>query len=195
MRPDDHSSRRSFLRASLFAASAVLGGGRLPALADGARSGSWCRELSKIARDDAYDFSLDLLDGKDALFTLSDYVGRPVWLQFFASWCGPCNREASDIVRIASKYGDAVATVGIDVKEQPERARAFRDLHEIPFPIALDSKASVFDSLGFKALPTHLFIDARGVISCLSVGDLTPEQMDNEIAVALARHPKPQAKS
>jgi len=137
---------------------------------------------------------LYLLDGKEQVFTLSDYLGRPVWLQFFASWCGPCNREAGDIVRIANKYGDALVTIGIDVEEQPERAQAFRDLHKIPFPIALDSKATVFDSLGFKDLPTHVFVDARGVVSCLSVGDLTPDQMDNEIAVALARLPKPQAR-
>ncbi len=183
------SSRRSFLSASLAVASTVLTANGLPALAGGARSGSWCQDLSKFAREHIYDFSLYLLDGKDQVFTLSDYLGRPVWLQFFASWCGPCNEEAGDVVRIANKYGDALATIGIDVEEQPERARAFRDRHKIPFPIALDSKATVFDSLGFKNFPTHMFVDARGLVSCLSVGDLTPAQMDNEIAVASARHP------
>jgi cytochrome c biogenesis protein CcmG/thiol:disulfide interchange protein DsbE len=188
-------SRPSFIRAALLTSAALAGVSPRAASADGARSGSWCRDLSKVAREDAYDFSLYLLDGEDKIFTLSDYLGRPIWLQFFASWCGPCNREAADVVRIASKYGDAIVTVGIDVKEQPERARAFRDLHKIPFPITLDGEAKVFDSLGFRGFPTHMFVDARGLISCLTDGDLTPAQMDNEIAVALSRPGKPQAKA
>lgn len=98
-------------------------------------------------------------------------------------------------MRIANKYSDAVVTAGIDVEEQPERARAFRELHGIPFPIALDRKSTVFDSLGFIDLPTHMFIDANGFVSCLSAGDLTPAQMDNELAVALARRPRPQTQS
>jgi thiol-disulfide isomerase/thioredoxin len=183
------------MRTALLTSAALIGGSPRPASADGARSGSWCRDLSKVARDDAYDFSLYLLDGDDKVFTLSDYVGRPVWLQFFASWCGPCNQEAADVVRIANKYAGAVVTVGIDVKEQPGRARAFRDLHNIPFPIALDKEGTVFNSLGFRGFPTHLFVDARGLVSCLTDGDLTPAQMDNEIAVALARQAKPQAKA
>ena len=120
-----------------------------------------------------------MLDGK------SDDV-----FYFFASWCGPCNVEAADIVRIAAKYGDALHVVGIDVKEPAERARAFRDRHRISYPIALDDTGSVFEALGLHEFPTHVFLDARGVISCVSIGDLTPDQMDNEVAVAAARAPK-----
>jgi hypothetical protein len=105
----------------------------------------------------------------------------------------PCNDEASEIVTLAGKYGASVYTAGIDVKERPEPVRAFRDRHKIPFPIALDTKGAVFKSLGFTGLPTHVFFDARGLVSCISVGKLTPDQMDNEIAVALARGSVPGA--
>lgn len=163
----------------------------MPVRAGGARSGQWCLPITKFARDHVYDFDLELLDGNGELFSLSKLAGKPVWLNFFTSWCGPCNREAADIVSIWRKYGDAVHVVGIDVAEKPEQARAFRDKHAIPFPIALDTTSSVFDALGFTGYPTHAFLDQQGLISCLSAGDLTPTQMDNELAVALARVPRP----
>jgi thiol-disulfide isomerase/thioredoxin len=180
-------SRRFFLSSS----GAIVTAASAPhlAVAAGARSGSWCLPLTKVANADAYDFSLRLLDANDAIFTLSDYLGRPVWLNFFASWCPPCNDEAADIVAIAAKYGDALAVIGIDVRESADKARGFRVKHNIPYPIALDETGSVFRALGLKQYPTHVFVDAIGMISCISVGDLTAEQMDNEVSVAAARHP------
>jgi hypothetical protein len=81
-------TRRSFFESSFSAllVSAATLGFESPAIAGGARSGPWCRELTKTARDETYDFSLYLLDGDGTVFTLSDHIGRPVWLQFFASW-------------------------------------------------------------------------------------------------------------
>lgn len=191
-RPQPALSRRHVLAALTAGFMAVFTHG-LPALAAGARTGPWCREMSKVAREEIYDFTLHKLDSEDDdLFSLSALKGKPVWLQFFASWCGPCNREAADIVRIAAKYSDAIHVAGIDVGETPEHARAFRDAHNIPFTIALDHTQNVFHGLGFTAFPTHVFVDAQGYFSCISVGDLTPEQMDNEVAVALGRAPRPE---
>lgn len=164
------------------------------AAAHGARSGPWCDTLAKFARENTFDFSLELLDAEGKIFTLSDLVGKPVWLNFFTTWCPPCNAEASDIVRIGATYARNAHVVGIDVAEDPANVRAFRDRHNIAFPIALDKTGSVFHGFGFHGYPTHVFLDAAGAISCISVGDLTPEQMDNELAVALARTATPQAK-
>ena len=185
--------RRRFLLGGLAAYAAASTG--TAGQAGGARSGPWCRPLTKAATENAFDFGLYLLDPAGAVFDLGDLEGRPVWLNFFTSWCPPCNSEAADIVRISKKYGDALHVVGIDVREKPEQARAFRDLHSIPYPIALDSTGAIFTGFGLRGLPTHVFIDADGFISCVSVGDLTAEQMDNEVAVALARVKKPQGAS
>lgn len=179
------ADRRRFLAGGLATLALALSG--RPALAAGARTGPWCATLTKAARENIYDFSLPLLDHPDELFTLSELTGKPTWLQFFASWCPPCNAEAADINRIARKYGDAIHLIGIDVKEKPEPVRAYRDRHAIAYPIALDSTGSIFKGFGFTGFPTHMFLDGRGLASCLSVGDLTPEQMDNEIAAALER--------
>jgi peroxiredoxin len=191
---DVTSNRRRHVRSRRFFlsyAGATIAAACVPHVvgASGARSGSWCLPLTKVANADAYDFSLRLLDATDAIFTLSDYLGRPVWLNFFASWCPPCNDEAANIVSIAAKYGDALAVVGIDVRESAEKARGFRIKHNIPYPIALDETGSVFQALGLRQYPSHVFVDAIGMISCISVGDLTPQQMDNEVSVAAARHP------
>ena len=165
--------------------------------ADGARTGPWCRALSKAAREDAYDITAELLDGDGdgASFHLSDHLGKPVWLQFFTTWCPPCNAEASDVVRTAEKYRDTIVTVGIDVGETAAKVRAFRDRHKIVYPIALDESSEVFHELGLRGYPTHLFFDANGMVSCVSVGDMTPDQFENEIAVALARPPLPQLRT
>jgi len=184
-------SRRHVLSSLVVAAGAMLGSA-LPASAGAARSGSWCNELTPAQRDTVIDFSLRLLDADD-VFTLSALRGKPVWLQFFASWCTSCNDEAADVVRIAQKYGDAIHTVGIDVNEKPELARRYRDTHKITYPIALDETASVFHSLGFTLLPTHVFFDSTGLVSCVSVAELTAEQLDNEVAVALSRSTPPPA--
>lgn len=186
-------TRSRFLGGAASVSAAMLA---LPqrAAAHGARSGPWCHALTKGGRENIYDFSLDLLDGDGAIFTLSDLIGKPVWLNFFTTWCPPCNAEASDIVRIGATYAQSAHVVGIDVAEAPAKVRAFRDRHGIAFPIALDTGGSVFRGFGFHGYPTHVFLDATGAISCVSVGDLTPAQMDNELAVALARTALPQAK-
>ena len=182
------SVRGRFIAGAACATVATLAA-RSTGAGSGARSGPWCRDLTKIARENIYDFDLDTLDGKDKTFTLSKLEGRVVWLNFFTSWCPPCNAEAADIVRIGAKYGETLAVVGISVKETPDPVREFRKRHRIPYTIALDDTGAVFKSLGFIYYPTHVFIDARGYISCISIGDLTPEQMDNEVSVALDRAP------
>ena len=187
-----HDRQRFLIGALSACVASALPTGRIRAA--GARTGPWCRPLVKGASETSYDFSLYTLDGERRVFTLSDLRGKPVWLNFFTSWCPPCNDEAADIVRIAHAYAGSVHVIGIDVKEKPEPVRAFRDRHRITFPIALDDTASVFKSLGLHEYPSHVFLDASGRPSCLAVGDLTPDQMNNELAVALARD-VPQASS
>jgi thiol-disulfide isomerase/thioredoxin len=184
-----NSSRATFVaRGSAALAVGIAGAG---IGANRPRSGPWCRALSKSGRERIFDFSLYLLDGKDAVFTLSEQRGYVVWLNFFTSWCGPCNLEAPNILSVAKKYGDVLRVVGIDVRETPTAVRAFREQHTITFPIALDDKGAVFESFGLPGFPTHIFMDASGLISCVSLGGLALSEMDNEVAVALARVPAP----
>ena len=177
-------SRRHFLLAAAACATQVAR--PTTTVAAGARPGKYCIPLGKGVGDLQYDFELNLLDGNGATFRVSDWYGSPIWLTFFASWCPPCNSEAGDIVDFAKHYApQGLRVAGIDVHEKAEAARIFRDRHRIPFPIALDETGSVFNQLGFIGIPTQMFLDRTGRITCAAMTELTRTDMDNEIAVAL----------
>ncbi|HTV74978.1 MAG TPA: TlpA disulfide reductase family protein [Candidatus Acidoferrales bacterium] len=152
----------------------------------GARPGPYCSPLATDVAGPPYDFELELLDGNGQTFRLAQQLGSAVWLNFFASWCPSCDGEADRLARLAAHYAPhGLVTVGIDYKEPPAPVRAFRDRHKITFPIALDSMGSVFAGLGLSALPTHLFFDRAGRITCVAADDISFKAMDNEISVAL----------
>lgn len=133
------------------------------------------------------DFTLPVLDGDGKTLRFSEIAGKAVWLNFYATWCPPCNKEMPNIVAMEAKYRDAgLAVVGIDVGESAEKARAFQAKYKIPFPILLDSDFAVYKSI-FKnvGFPSSMFFAGGGLISCIVMDDLTWKQMDNEIAVAL----------
>jgi thiol-disulfide isomerase/thioredoxin len=182
------TSRTTFLLGALGAGVAVCSPPARAVSGGGARPGEYCAPLRKGVQDMVYDFALYLLDGDGRTFELSSTLGKGVWLNFFASWCGPCNAESASVVELAERYAPAgLSTIGIDVGERPEPVRTYRDKYKISFPIALDSTSSVFKSFGFQALPTHVFFDRSGRLTCVVPSDLTLREMDNEIGVALSR--------
>lgn len=155
-----------------------------PAVAGGARSGDWCTHPKGNPH---IDFSLALLDGGGARFLLSSLSGSSVWLTFFTTWCPPCNEEAAAIVDFGKRYRAAgLRIVGIDVKESPEKVRAFVGRYGMDYTVVLDPHATVFHGFGGNAFPTHIFLDRTGHITCVAHGALQSREMDNEIAVALA---------
>jgi peroxiredoxin len=158
-----------------------------PALAGSARPGPFCKPLAKGAADVVWDFELYLLDGDGKTFRLADLLGSPVWLNFFTSWCGPCNEEATRVIELSHRYAaQGLHVIGIDVAEKAPAVRGFRDKYKIDYPIALDETGSVFKDFGMHAYPTHMFLHRSGKISCIFVGDLENRFMDNEVAVVTA---------
>jgi peroxiredoxin len=182
------SSRAHFLSAT-FALGAGLAAAPLGIDAHGARPGPYCLPLRKGVADKLYDFELEILDDTK-IFSLADNIGYPVWLNFYASWCPPCNHEMPDVVRIAAKYAaSGLRVFGVDVKEPDDKARAFAKKYALPFPVLLDREGSVFKSFGFDGYPTHVFFGANGALTCVVADGLEPNQMDNEVAVAIDRAP------
>jgi thiol-disulfide isomerase/thioredoxin len=143
-------------------------------------------ELTRDASRVRYDFELELLDGERERVRLGDFLGSAIWLNFFATWCGPCNAEADRLVQIAEHYKPyGLVTISVDVKESPEAVRAYRERHHISYPIALDRDGSIFKGFGLRGYPTQLFFGRDGRITCFDLGDMEFNEMDNEIAVAL----------
>lgn len=119
----------------------------------------------------APDFSLETLDGER--IALSDLRGRPVLLNFWASWCGPCRAEMPAIQRVyerLSPEGAVVLAVNVTAQDSREAAQAFAGAHALTFPILLDTSGEVARLYQNRALPSSFFIDTQGIIREIVIG-------------------------
>ncbi len=87
-----------------------------------------------------------------------------MWLNFWATWCPPCQSETPVLREMDEAYGDkGLAIVGIAVQETtPDDVQAYADRYELGYDIAFDASADIFNLYKVFALPTQFFIDADG---------------------------------
>jgi len=122
----------------------------------------------------APDFELPLLDGDE--FKLSDHIGKEVIiLNFFATWCGPCNAEMPELAAYHESVKDkAVFMLGIDAQEKPEKVRSFFRKYEAYYPAGIDDDdTGVGDLYGVTGYPTTVLIGVDGKIKLYEVGPIT----------------------
>ncbi len=113
----------------------------------------------------APDFVLTTLDGREV--RLSDYRGHVVFLNFWATWCGPCKVEMPAIERLYREYrrqGFTILAVSTDL-EGPAVTRPYRDALGLTFTIAHDPEAVVMRLYGVRTLPVTFLVDREGVIT------------------------------
>ena len=109
--------------------------------------------------------------------SLASLRGKAVYLNFFASWCPPCNAEAPEIDRVQREYGArGLQVVGVDVLENARKAAQFRDSHHLGYPVVVDD-GTLRDQYDINGLPVHVFIDRSGVVQRIVVGELSPSAM------------------
>jgi thiol-disulfide isomerase/thioredoxin len=124
-------------------------------------------------------FSVKTLDDKK--LSLAKYRGKPVYIDFFASWCSPCREETPGIVKLSKKYAKAgLVVIGLDYNEIQDRAQGMVDTFKIPFPVAIADQ-KLLDSYGVIALPVHVFIDRRGTIKAYRLGEMSNDQIEAAI--------------
>ena len=121
----------------------------------------------------APNFRLENMEGEHVL--LSDLRGTPVFLNFWAVWCGPCRYEMPEMERVYRQLGDKVAFLAVDLDEPKERVEVYIDLLEITFPIVLDDGAVVTRAYGVAGFPSTYLIDEIGVIRNIKVGAFLSE--------------------
>jgi cytochrome c biogenesis protein CcmG/thiol:disulfide interchange protein DsbE len=127
----------------------------------------------------APDFALTTLDGKS--FSLSHLRGRPVVVNFWASWCLTCSQEQSALVAAWQTYGDNVAFVGIDYEDTPSDARAFLQSYGGGWPMLRDPGQRTALNYGVYGVPETFFIDRHGVVRYKSTGTVTPAVLQTQI--------------
>ncbi|HEY3904697.1 MAG TPA: TlpA disulfide reductase family protein [Streptosporangiaceae bacterium] len=127
----------------------------------------------------AQPFSLGELGHPSTQISLSGYAGRPVIVNFFASWCGPCQRETPLLAQFYRSHHGKVVIVGIDDNDRTSKALAF--LHEkgASYPVGVDPQASVATLYGVIELPQTFFLNAKHQIVHHVFGDLTARELDS----------------
>jgi cytochrome c biogenesis protein CcmG, thiol:disulfide interchange protein DsbE len=130
---------------------------------EGLRPGDLAPELEAV-REDGTVVTLTDLDGEPV--RLADLRGRLVWLNFWASWCPPCQAETPVLRGLDEAYRDAgLALVGVAVQETtPDDVRAYAQRYELGYRIAFDASADIFHRYRVFALPTQFFIGPDGRI-------------------------------
>ncbi len=133
----------------------------------------------------APNFTLTDLQGRTV--SLLSLRGRPVVINFFASWCPPCKMETPDLVNMYQQYGEKVQFLAVNMAPDDtlsgvqEYVRAFG----VPYPVLLDSSGAVEATYGVIDIPTSFFIDSKGVIMSRVVGFMPPVMMRAKVAQLL----------
>ena len=131
----------------------------------------------------APDFSLTDVDGRTV--KLSDYAGRPVWVNVWASWCAPCRAEMPDIDAVyrEARRGDpnGLALMVISLGEDPAAVRRYLGTTKYELPVLLDPMFSFTEKYRVSGLPTHYFIGRDGRIRDLAIGGLKPNGMRSRL--------------
>jgi thiol-disulfide isomerase/thioredoxin len=131
------------------------------------------------AGEPAPDFALVLDDGR--FLNLADLQGRPVVLNFWATWCGPCRMEMPELVKAANADPDLVV-LAVDVQEAREPVEQFAAEFQMNMPIVLDAEGKVRSLYRVPGLPTTYFVDRSGNIASVVVGPLTPQVLEARLA-------------
>jgi peroxiredoxin len=114
--------------------------------------------------------------------SLAAFKGKPVYLNFFASWCVPCNEEAPGVASLYGKYrAKGFNVVGVNELEDKSKALAFAHQYKWPFPIAVDGDGAMAGSYGILGLPVHIFIDKHGKVSTFRLGEMEPPEIEAAI--------------
>lgn len=119
--------------------------------------------------------------------SLASLRGKVVYLNFFATWCPPCNEEAPAIDALARNYSArGVQVVGVDVLENARKAAEFRSAHRLSYPVIVDD-GTLRDQYAINGLPVHAFIDRNGVLRSLVVGEISTQDMHANVIRLLAQ--------
>ena len=130
-----------------------------------------------LAASKAPDFTLRDINGKK--HTLSDYEGKVVLLNFWATWCRPCVQEHGVLTAAASRYSGKVRFLGVVYEDTEERIRAFLKRSGAAYPTLIDEAGKTAIAYGVYGVPETFFIDAQGQILFKHAGPLNHQSIES----------------
>lgn len=140
------------------------------------------RGLATEIGDQAPDFELQTLNGETV--RLSDFKGKKVFLNFWATWCPPCREEMPDIQKISETYKDDIVILAINdtsTEKNVEAVSEFLNKRNLTFQVALDKDGKITRSYNLNAFPTSYVIDEKGVIKHKYEGQMSYEMIESFI--------------
>ncbi|WP_111641093.1 TlpA family protein disulfide reductase [Marinimicrobium alkaliphilum] len=107
----------------------------------------------------------------DKAINLADYRGQVVYVDFWASWCGPCRRSFPKMQELREKFGEwGFEVIAINLDENERDAQQFLNSHPVDFPIAWDPKGDVALEYQLKGMPSAYIVDQQGQVRQVVVG-------------------------
>ena len=143
------------------------------------------------------EFELPLLSGEGSLSS-DDIQGKPVVINFWASWCGPCREETPLLQRTFEKYEDqGLVILGVNVRDSHDNATAFMDEFQVSYPVVVDEDRELYDELvPIDGLPQTFFVTEDGRFleheeaegGSLILGGLDEEELETQIQALLGEN-------
>ncbi len=113
--------------------------------------------------------------------TFAEFAGRPLVVNFWASWCVPCIKEMPAFEQLHQELGDSVGFVGVNVVDQQADAERMVDKTGVTYRLVRDPKSNLLNWFGGIQMPTTAFVDARGKVVKVATRALSPDELRAEI--------------
>ena len=154
------------ISAAAILALGILAGTSSPGPASASSSGAngSTSSAQSLTGQKAPAFDLAALGNPEGHVSLAAYAGKPVIVNFFASWCGPCRKETPLMARYYTSAHGAVRVIGVDTNDSRTAALTFTQHYRVTYPVASDPAATTAGAFGVTGLPQTFFLNAQHTI-------------------------------